>query len=179
MENFNLPVPVNEHDHMRGPADALVTVVVYGDYECHDCRRMNRALLKEARAIASRIRYVYRHFPLVGVHPQALRAAEAAEAAGVQGRFWEMHELLFLNPDRLSDRDLRHYAQQAQLDMARFDREMAEGEHRRRIMEGRDQSIQRGITGAPTFYFNDVLFAGSPVQLLEQVKAVIEGKSRG
>src|SRR4051794_14779520 len=96
-ETIRLAVPVNERDHARGPTNALVTVVNYGDYECPDCQKRHRAVEKMARELLDRVRLVQRHFPLDEVHPHALRAAEAAEAAAAQGKFWEMHRLLYLH----------------------------------------------------------------------------------
>src|SRR5437773_8154130 len=106
----SLTVPVNDRDHVIGTPDATVTVVLYGDYESPDCRKMHQAIEKMIRPLVKKVRLVYRHFPLVRVHPRALRAAEAAEAASSQGKFWEMHTLLYLNPGRLKDNDLRSHA---------------------------------------------------------------------
>ena len=88
---LKLAIPVNDRDHAIGPADSLVTVVNYVDYECPDCHRRHRAVEKMFDELRNRVRFVYRHFPLDHVHPHALRAAEAAEAAAAKGKFWEMH----------------------------------------------------------------------------------------
>src|SRR5437762_2198651 len=90
-----LAVKVNELDHVMGPTSAPVTVVNYGDYQCPGCQRTHRSTEKLPRELLDRVRLVHRHFPLVKDHPRALRAAEAAEAAAAQGKFWEMHRLLF------------------------------------------------------------------------------------
>ena len=102
-------MPVTEGDHTIGPTDARVTVVNYGDYQCPGCQKTHRSTEKLARELLDRVRLVHRHFPLVKSHPRALRAAEAAEAAAAQGKFWEMHRLLYLHPDKLGDRDLHRY----------------------------------------------------------------------
>ena len=109
------------------------------------------------RPLLRKVRLVYRHFPLVNVHPHALRAAEAAEAAAAQGKFWEMHTLLYLNPESLKDNDLHKYAKRLGLDLKRFDSEMAGGVYLREILKDRDLSIINGISGAPTFFVNDRL----------------------
>lgn len=171
----SLPVAVSETDHARGPAQAPITVVKYGDYECPDCRGMHRLLLKSTRPLEDTVRYVFRHFPLVGVHPHALRAAEAAEAAAAQGKFWGMHDLLFSNPDRLRDPDLRRYAREAGLEMKKFDQDMEEKVYAQAIMRERERSIIHGISGTPTFYLNEELFLGSGEMLLERVKALLAG----
>lgn len=172
-----LPVPVSDADHARGPAGAPVTVVKYGDYECPDCHKAHQAVLRMARQLENRVRFVYRHFPLVGVHPRALRAAEAAEAAAAQERFWEMHEMLYTNPNRLGDDDLRKYAHRIGLDMTRFDRELAEGDYAERILRDREHSIIEGISGTPTFYINDVRYAATGERLFEIVRAMVEGRA--
>src|SRR6266478_7680815 len=122
-----LVIPINERDHLLGPSNASVTVVNYGDYQCPDCHRRHREVEKMVDTLRDRVRFVYRHFPLISVHPRALRAAEAAEAAAAQGKFWEMHRRLYLRPDKLGDRDLRRHAKEMRLDLERFDREMAGG----------------------------------------------------
>src|SRR5499433_2719799 len=124
---MKLAVPIDDRDHAIGPADALVTVVNYGDYECPDCHRRHRDVEKMFDQLVNSVRFVYRHFPLVNVHPHALRAAEAAEAAAAQGKFWEMHRHLYTQRDKLEDRHLRHYAKEVGLDLDRFDRDMNDG----------------------------------------------------
>src|SRR5260370_1455179 len=104
--NATLAVPVNERDHVMGPPNAPVIVVNYGDYQCPGCQKRHRSTEKMARELMDRVRLVHRHFPLLKTHPRALRAAEAAEAAAAQSKFWEMHRLLYLRPDKLGDRDL-------------------------------------------------------------------------
>ena len=101
-----LAVPVSERDHVLGPATAPVTLIEYGDYECPYCRAAQPILKQIKEIMGDDLRLAYRHFPLSQIHPHAYQAAEAAEAAGAQGRFWEMHDLLFANQDRLGSRDL-------------------------------------------------------------------------
>lgn len=173
--NFRLPVPVNERDHVIGRADAPVTVVKYGDYESAGEARMHRAIEKMARQLLDRVRLVYRHFPLIYVHPRALRAAEAAEAAAAQGKFWEMNSHLYLNPNKLEDKALRTYAKEIGLDLDRFDHEMAINLYAEEILRDLEFSINHGITGTPTFFVNDALWAVSGVKLMEGVKTLAEG----
>jgi protein-disulfide isomerase len=135
---------------------------------------MHRAIEKMTQELLNDVRLIYRHFPLVHVHPRALRAAEAAEAAAAQGKFWEMHRLLFRYPDKLSDKDLRKHASVIRLDLGRFDDDMARGIYAQEILKSRDFSISRGITGTPTFFVNDELWAMSGVQLIEKVTALVE-----
>ena len=107
-------------DHVRGPAAGRV-ILEYGDYECPFSRLAFRAIERVEQKLSGGIRFAFRHFPLVEIHPHAFAAAAAAEAAALQGRFWEMHELLFHRQKALEDDDLRAYAKELELDVARFD----------------------------------------------------------
>ncbi len=171
---MKLAIPVNERDHAIGPPDALVTVVNYGDYECPDCHRRHREVEKMFDQLVNAVRFVYRHFPLVDVHPRALRAAEAAETAAAQGKFWEMHRHLYTQPDKLDDRHLRRYAKEVGLDLDRFDREMAAGTYAEQILNDYYNSVIYGITGAPTTFINGELYAMSGAELLSTVKTMLE-----
>src|SRR5215510_6541401 len=176
-EKATLAVPVNEYDHVIGPAQAPVTVVTYGDYDSPACRSRHCATEKMVDALLNGVRFVYRHFPLLKVHPQALRAAEAAEAAATQGKFWQMHRLLYARSNRLRDRDLRRYAYAIGLDLVRFDRDMATGTYADRIRKSYYDSIIKGITGAPTTFVNGVMYTMSGVELLSEVKATLNDLS--
>ena len=173
-ESKKLWLRINERDHVIGPADASVTVVNYGDYQCFDCHKRHRAAQKMIDELLGTVRFAYRHFPLVNVHPLALRAAEAAEAAAAQGKFWEMHRSLYLSPDKLEDRHLRHYAHAIGLDVQRFDQEMANHIYADKILNDYYHSLNNGITGAPTTFVNGVLYAMSGVELIDAVKASIK-----
>ena len=168
-----LAIPVNDRDHTIGPPDAAVIVVNYGDYQCPDCQKRHRQVQKLVDALANRVRFVYRHFPLINVHPEALRAAEAAEAASAQGKFWEMHRLLYKSPDKLKDRDLRGHAKAIGLDMDTFDREMSDSVYASQILKNYYDAINYGIGGAPTTFINGELYAMSGVELLTAVQNIL------
>jgi protein-disulfide isomerase len=173
-EKTALRIPVNDLDHVIGPPHASVVVVNYGDYESPDCLKIHREIEKLVFDELSRtVRFVYRHFPLVKVHPRALRGAEAAESAAAQNKFWEMHRRLYLRPDKLQDRDLHRHAQEIGLDLDRFDREMASATYANQILNNYYNSINNGITGAPTTFINGVLYAMGGVELLATVKAIL------
>jgi len=174
LDTQRLAVPVDDRDHVIGPAKAPVTVVTYGDYECAACQSRHRATEEMFDELRNSVRFVYRHFPLLKVHPRALRAAEAAEAAAAQGKFWEMHRLLYSHSRRLSDPELRRHARTIGLDLVRFDRDMANGTYADQIKKGYYESIISGISGAPTTFVNGVLFAMSGVELLTTVKVSLE-----
>jgi len=155
-------MPVTEdRDHIQGPADAPVTLLEYGDYECPYCGAAY-PIVKEVQArIGERLRFVFRNFPITTSHPHAERAAEAAEAAAAQGSFWRMHDVLYENQKRLSDEDLRTYAQQVGLDLDVFDRELAEHVHAARVQEDFMSGVRSGVNGTPTFYVNGARYDDS------------------
>src|SRR5258708_6530738 len=121
-----LAVPVSERDHILGPSTAPVTLVEYGDFECPYCREAHYVILDILTQVGDDLRYVFRNFPLVEIHPHAEQAAEAAEAAGDQGKYWEMHHQLFENQPALDLPDLITYAQALGLDVPRFERNLIE-----------------------------------------------------
>lgn len=171
---MKLPVPVNERDHSIGNPSASVTVVNYGDYQCPDCQKRHREVERMFDQLVNTVRFVYRHFPLLNVHPDALRASEAAEAAAAQGRFWEMHRHLYSHPDKLEERHLRRYAKEIGLDLEQFDREMTSGIYTDQVLRDYHNSVNYGITGAPTTFINDELYAMSGPELLAAVKTILE-----
>jgi protein-disulfide isomerase len=148
-------MPVTEdRDHIQGPADAPVTLVQYGDYECPYCGAAY-PIIKEVQArMGERLRFVFRNFPITTSHPHAEQAAEAAEAAAAQGRFWQMHDLLYENQRRLRDQDLRAYAQKLGLDVELFDKELDQHVHAERVHEDFLSGVRSGVNGTPTFYIN-------------------------
>jgi len=152
-----LTMPVaDDRDHIQGPADAAVTLVQYGDYECPYCGAAY-PIIKEVQArMGQRLRFVFRNFPISTSHPHAERAAEAAEAAAAQGKFWPMHDLLYENQRDLRDRSLHAYAEQLGLDVDLFDKELAEHVHAGRVHEDFMSGVRSGVNGTPTFYINGV-----------------------
>ena len=154
---FELAVPVSAIDHMLGVAHAPVTVVEYGDFECPNCKQATPAVKLLLRRFADRVRLVYRHFPLEEVHPHALLAAQAAEAAGGQGAFWGMHDLLFENQHHLKLRQLRGYAERLELDMARYDAEMGDEVYLQRVREHVEGGNRSGVRATPTFFINGTI----------------------
>ena len=173
--SFELALPVGAADHVLGPAQAAVTVVEYGDFECPNCKQAATAVKIMMARFAGRVRFVYRHFPLEGVHPHALQAALAAEAAGAQAKFWPMHDLLFENQRHLELPQLRRYAEQLDLDMGRYDAEMADERSPQRVREHIASGERSGVRGTPGFFVNrvvqDVSFGME--HLLEGVQAAL------
>ena len=161
MESAKLVIPVSDRDHSVGPADAPVTLVEYGDFECPHCRRAYPVVQGVRRHMGDNLRFVFRDFPLSEAHPHAERAAEAAEAAGAQGHFWEMHDVLFHNQDALEDADLLTYAAQIGIDPQRVARELAAGTHVKKIRDDFRGGVRSGVNGTPTFFINGVRYDGN------------------
>jgi protein-disulfide isomerase len=160
-ERARLAVPVGELDHVLGPAaSAEVTLVEYGDFECPYTRRARPVVRRLGQEFGDRLLFVFRNFPLSRIHPHAQAAAEAAEAAASQGRYWEMHDLLLENQRHLEDEDLRRYAQRLSLDLERFDRELAQHAHARRVREDLRGGLKSGVGGTPTFLVNGLRHGG-------------------
>jgi protein-disulfide isomerase len=153
--------PLDERvDHVRGSAGAPV-ILEYGDYECPFSRQAFRGIERVERELPGGVRFAFRHFPLTQIHPHALAAASAAEAAARQGRFWEMHELLYHRQKALEDDDLRTYADQIGLDVARFDRDRAGDDVAARIARDVASGEATGVVrGTPTLFIDGVLYEG-------------------
>jgi protein-disulfide isomerase len=160
MSESRIVVPVGVDDHLAGAPDAPVVLVEYGDYECPYCGAAYPIVKKLQRELGDRLTLVFRNFPLTEAHPHAEHAAEAAEAAGAQGKFWEMHDLLFENQDALAPSDLVDYARQLRLDDARVSRELADGTWRRRVRADFRGGVRSGVNGTPTFFVNGDRFDG-------------------
>ena len=153
----DLSVAVNAIDHVLGSLHATVAMVEYGDFECPSCKQAAPALKLLLERFAGRIRFVYRHFPQQEVHPHAVHAAQAAETAGGQGKFWQMHDLLFDNQRHLKLPQLRSYAERLELDLARYDFEMDDEVYLQRVREQVDSGLQSGVRATPTFFINGIL----------------------
>lgn len=147
-----LAIPVNPSDHIRGPTSARVTVVAYADFECPYCQQANGAVKIMLERYAERVRFVFRHFPLVAWHSNAELAAEAAEAAGAQGKFWAMVDLLYEHQRNLKEEALRKHAASLELDLVRYDAEMKDRVYLQRIREHQDGGVRSQVRATPTFF---------------------------
>jgi protein-disulfide isomerase len=151
-----LQQPVDGHDHTQGLEGAEVTLVEYGDYQSSGCRRAHEFVVKAQARLGDRLRFTFRHFAMSQVHPQSQRAAEAAEAAGSQGKFWEMHGALFAHQGALGNGHLVEYADALGLDTMWFLREVTAHIHTDRIHEQLLGGISSGVDETPTFFVNGV-----------------------
>jgi protein-disulfide isomerase len=160
LDRPRLTVEISERDHIRGPITAPLTLLEYGDYECPFCAAAHPNIKQVLSELGDQLAFAYRHFPLTTIHPHAFTAAEAAEAAGAQGRFWEMHDLLFENQDRLSMDDLLVYAQLLGLSMDRFVADLQRHTYEPRVREDFMTGVRSGVNGTPTFFVNGVRHNG-------------------
>jgi protein-disulfide isomerase len=154
---ITLAMPPQPTDHVQGPEHAPVTLVEYGDFECPSCKVAVQTPKLLLERFPSRIRFIFRHFPVEDAHPHALPAAEVAETAAAQGKFWQMHDVLFQNQAHLKDRDLHRYAADLGLDMARYSAEMGDHIYLQRVREQADGGRRSHIRATPTFFLNGVV----------------------
>ena len=151
-----LTIPVSGRDHAQGPATARVTLVEYVDYQCPSCLQAYPIMLDIQEHMGDKLRLVFRNFPLTTIHPDAQNAAEAAEAAGAQGKFWEMHDYLFEHQSRLDDVALLDYAADIGLDVARFMADLESHRFAPRVHDDFVSGVRSGVNGTPTFFINGV-----------------------
>ena len=171
-EQSMISPPEDGVDHVRGPEKARL-IVEYGDYECPYSRRAYRSIERIEDALGGAVRFAWRHFPLTEIHPHALAASRAAEAAALQDRFWEMHDRLFLRQKALEDEDLRRYARELGLDIGRFDRDRDSDAVLDRVERDFRSGLESGeVRGTPTLFIDGVVHLGGydADTLLELVK---------
>jgi len=170
-----LTLPVGDRDHAQGPAAAPVTLVEYGDYECPHCGAAYPVVKKLQEKLGSKLRFIFRNFPLNSMHPHAEHAAEAAEAAASQNKFWEMHDWIFEHQDTIEDADLVAAAETLGLDVAKFTKDMRSQTFLARVKEDFQSGVRSGVNGTPTFFINGVRHDKAPgyEDLLAGLQAVI------
>ena len=180
-EVVKLVMPVGERDHSQGPEVAPVTLVEYGDYECPYCGQAYPIVKNIQKHLGDKLHFVFRNFPITQVHPHAQHAAEAAEAAGAQRKFWEMHDYLYEHQRELDDSRLSQYASTiGGVDIARFGDEMAKHVYAGRVREDFMSGIRSGVNGTPTFYINGVRYDDSwdEKTLLEKIRQTIDNRQQ-
>ena len=168
-----LRFPINEHDHVIGPADAPVTLVEYGDYQCPHCQAAWPQVELVLRHFGRNLRYAYRHFPISTLHPMAKPAAECAEFAGAHGLFWEMHSAIFANGHQLSGPTLAALVSRLGLDVAELQDALDRGIYAAKVDSDFLSGVRSGVNGTPTFFINGVRFDDSwdPDTLTKTLKA--------
>jgi protein-disulfide isomerase len=178
-DHIDLAEAVGPTDHALGPDHAPVVIVEYGDFECPNCKQAAPAVEIVLRRFEEQVRFVYRHYPLTDVHPHAFKAAEAAECAGAQGKFWEMHAQLFAHQTHLDHKHLLRYGTDLGLDMGLYAAELDDEVYRQRVLEHIDSGRRSGVRGTPGFFVNgrivDVSFGLHA--LLEAVQNTLHARS--
>jgi protein-disulfide isomerase len=159
---ISLTPPVTGRDHIQGFNDAPITLLEFGDYQCPYCGAAYPVVHQIQRNFGRKLRFIFRNFPLTQAHPYALIAAEAAEAAALQGKFWEMHDLLYENQDNLQPDLLLALAQKLGLDIPKFGAAIQSDDLKRRIKEDRQSGIHSGVNGTPCFFINGVRYNDVP-----------------
>lgn len=155
-----LTPPVGASDHARGPNDAPITLVEYGDYECHHCGQAYPIVKRVQAQLGHRLRFVFRNFPLSEFHPNAASAAAFAEAAALQGKFWEAHDILFENQTALSIEDLARYGSGIGLDLDALDAALITDKPDARVRADFRSGVESGVSGTPTFFINGARYEG-------------------
>jgi protein-disulfide isomerase len=168
-----LALPVSERDHVQGPANAPITLVEYGDYQCPYCGEAFPIVEDLRRKLGDQMRFVFRNFPLTQSHEHAEVAAEAAEAAAAQGRFWEMHHELFTNQKSLGKSHLVRYAAELGLNIGQFSHALTTRTFQLRVREDFMSGVRSGVNGTPTFFINGMRHDG-PFDLSSLLEAIAE-----
>jgi protein-disulfide isomerase len=175
IESATLTPPVSARDHAEGAANAPMTLVEYGDYQCPYCGAAYPVVKHLQKALGKKLRFVFRNFPLTEAHPYALVAAEAAEAAALQGKFWEMHDFIYENQDSLEPDILADWAEQVGLNVEEFGTNISQGEITKRIKDDRLSGIRSGVNGTPCFFINGARYDGSADY--DSLRAALEEQS--
>ncbi len=157
----DLVLPIEDRDHTIGPISARYSLVEYGDYECPQCAEFAPIAKELVRELGDDLCFVFRNFPLVREHPHAQSAAEAAEAAGLQNKFWLMHDRLFEHPEALSAEDLRRRAEALPIEVETYQRDLESGEAAARVAEDVESGTEAGVGGTPTLFVNGRMHEGS------------------
>ncbi len=145
---------VNKTDHLQGNSDAPIELVEYGDYQCPHCGRAYPIVKSIQRKLGNKLKFVFRNFPLAEIHPDATRAAVAAEIAASQGKFWEMHDIIFENQEDLDDESLIRYAAEIELDMRKLNSDFQKPEFMEKVENDFESGVRSGVNGTPSFFIN-------------------------
>ena len=176
--NNRLALPIRAIDHVCGSENPLLTVLEYGNYQCPYTAQMHLVFekMQQRKSLQKHLRFVFRHFPQTDIYHNAHKAAEAAEAANVQGKFWQMHEMLFKHQQALEDCHLVEYAAQLDLDLSQFLKDMTEHTFFCRVQEDLMSGIRSGVTKTPTFFIDGIRYDGG-IDLIKFIAVVIEANN--
>lgn len=169
-----LKFPVTTKDHIQGNPEGSVELVEYGDYQCPSCGEAYTIIKNIQERMGDQLKFVFRNFPLSEIHQRATFAALAAEAAGYQGKFWEMHDILYENQRHLLDDDLMRYAEQLHLDMKKFQEDFKNREFKEKIEADFESGVRSGVNATPSFFINGVKHEGSFDVLVDHLESLVE-----
>jgi protein-disulfide isomerase len=155
-----LKPPLNSKDHYEGNENASIELVEYGDYQCPHCGHAYPIIKSIQKKLGSKLKFVFRNFPLAEVHPDATHAAIAAETASAQNKFWEMHDIIFENQERLDDTHLVRYAEKIGLDIKKFETDFEKPEFAEKVESDFESGIHSGVNGTPSFFINGQKYNG-------------------
>ena len=176
--NNRLALPIRAMDHVCGSENALLTIVEYCNYQCPYSAQMHLVFkqIQQQQSLRKYLRFVFRHFPQTDIYPNAQKAAEAAEAATAQGKFWQMHAILFEHQQALDDSHLVEYAAQLNLDLSQFLKDMSEHTFARRVQEDLMSGIRSGVSKTPTFFIDGIRYDGG-IDLIKLIAVFIEANN--
>lgn len=167
---------VNNKDHIQGLASASIELIEYGDFQCPYCKKAHFIIKELQEKFGENLRFVFRHFPLTDLHPNALHAAIASEVAAGDGKFWEMHNLLFENQKTLDDFSLFEFAKKAGLDINRFKKEFDKDRYYQKVKDDYDSGKENAVEGTPTFFINGDIFEGNwmTTEFIEHLESFVK-----
>jgi protein-disulfide isomerase len=172
-----LTEPLDAADHVTGAADAAVMLIEYGDYECPTCLKAFPIIKQLLKQMPDVLQVAFRHFPQNSIHPHASVAAQAAEAAGAQGKFWKMHDALFTYQDRMDEWDMSQYAIKAELELYKFEADLSSERFARRVARDLESGRRGGVHKTPTLFINGIYYAGTLelAALAEAIQRALKG----
>jgi len=167
-----LKPPVNSRDHFQGAEKARIELLEFGDFQCPHCGHAYPIIKRVQKKLGSELKFVFRNFPLAEIHPNAVHAALAAEAASAQGKFWEMHDIIFENQSRLDDASLFRYGEKIGLNRRQFETDFQQPRYLEKVESDFESGVRSGVNGTPTFFINGVKYEGiwEEDELLDQLK---------
>jgi len=174
-----LKPPISNKDHIQGNPEASVELVEYGDYQCPYCGQAYPVIKSIQAKMGDKLKFVFRNFPLSEIHQRAAYAAVAAEAAGFQDKFWEMHDILFENQRNLQDEDLIKYAEQLNLNMKKFQEDFRNREYREKVESDFESGVRSGVNATPSFFINGAKYEGSLENMVHHLENLIYPSAKG
>lgn len=167
---MSLKPSVNKNDHVQGNLNSDLVIVEYGDYQCPYCGAAYPVLKELMREFGGQVKFVFRNFPLSEMHQYARPAAIAAEAANIQGKFWEMHDAIYENQQNLNENFLMTLAEKLELNIPQFEKDLGKVELEVKVDSDFESGIMSGVNGTPSFFVNDTKFNGSAMELLQLIR---------